>query len=86
MYEVVFTKDFKKELKKASKNNIALHKKIGKTLHFLSTNVNHPSLKLHKLKGLEYWSVFIDQGHRIKIKITDRYVFCLKFGTHKEVY
>lgn len=86
MYEVVFTKDFKKELEKQVKRNPKLWRQVTKTLKLLNTDIKYKSLKLHKLSGTEYWAVSVNDSYRMKIKIEDKYVFCLKFGTHKQVY
>lgn len=86
MYEVVLPKPFRREWEKEAKQNPELWIKVRKTLRLLSSNVRHPSLKLHKLQGFDYWSVSVSLAYRIKIKITDRYIFCLKFGTHEEIY
>ncbi|EKE13569.1 MAG: hypothetical protein ACD_13C00010G0055 [uncultured bacterium] len=86
MYEVVLSKSFKKELEKQINHNRKLHGQVEKTLLLLNTNVNSRSLRLHKLSGMEYWSVSVNESYRIKIKIEDNYIYCLKFGTHNEVY
>ena len=86
MYEVVLPERFRKSWEKENKRNPKLWLKVRKTLRLLSSDIKHPSLKLHKLSGLEYWSVSIDKSYRIKIKITDKYIFCVKFGTHDEIY
>lgn len=86
MYEIVLSKSFTKELEKDIKRNPKLREKVIKTLHFLNSNINHKSLRLHKLTGTEYWSISVNESYRIKIKIEDKYIFCLKFGKHEEVY
>ena len=78
MYEVVFKKALKKTLKKTVRNNPDLGRRIGKTLYLLGTNINHQSLKLHKLSGIDYWAVSVNDSYRIKIKIEDKYIFCVK--------
>ncbi|MCX6704955.1 MAG: plasmid stabilization protein [Candidatus Woesebacteria bacterium] len=86
MYEVVLPSPFRRDWEKEAKRNPKLWAKVRKTLRLLSSDIKHPSLRLHKLSGLEYWSVSIDQSYRIKIRITDKYIFCIKFGTHEEIY
>lgn len=86
MYEVVLSRSFKKELGKQIKHNAKLRGKVEKTLLHLNTNINNRSLRLHKLSGTEYWSVSVNESYRMKIRIEDNYIYCLKFGTHKEVY
>jgi mRNA-degrading endonuclease YafQ of YafQ-DinJ toxin-antitoxin module len=86
MYEVVFKKAFRKALRKTVRNNPELGWRIGKTLSLLNTNINHRSLKLHKLSGTDYWAVSVSKSYRIKIRIEDKYIFCVGFGSHEEVY
>ncbi len=86
MYEVVLSRSFKKELEKQVKHNARLHGQVKKTLLLLNANINNRSLGLHKLSGTEYWSVSVNESYRMKIKIEDNYIYCLRFGTHKEVY
>ena len=86
MYDVVISKSFDKELRKEIKHNHKLWLHVNKTLKLLNSNVRHKSLKLHKLSGTEYWSVSIDAGYRMIIKIEGKSIICLKFGTHEEVY
>ena len=86
MYEIVFTRNFKKTIKKSGKNNPELLKRVEKTLRLLRTNIKHQSLRLHKLTGTDCWAVSVNDSYRMKIKIEDKYIFCLKFGTHEEVY
>lgn len=85
MYEVILSNSFKKELKKQVKKNPKLWNRVNK-MNLLNTNINHRSLKLHKLSGIGYWSISVTDSYRMKIKIEDKYIFCLKFGTHEEVY
>lgn len=86
MYEIVLSKQFKKESKKLVKNNNQLYSQLGKTLNLLNKNINSKSLRIHKLSGTDYWSVSINSSYRIKIKIEDKYIFCVKFGKHEDVY
>ncbi len=86
MYDVVLSKSFDKELRKEIKRNRKLWLRVTKTLKLLNSNIKHKSLKLHKLSGTEYWSVSVDAGYRMIIKIEDKSIICIKFGTHEEVY
>jgi len=86
MYDVVLSKSFDKELRKEIKHNRKLWLRVTKTLKLLNSNIKHKSLKLHKLSGTEYWAISVDAGYRMIIKIEDKYIICIKFGTHKEVY
>ena len=86
MYEVVLSNSFRKELEKQVKHNPKLWRQVTKTLNLLNTDIKYKSLKLHKLSGTDYWAVSVNDSYRMKVKIEDRYIFCLKFGTHEEIY
>ena len=86
MYKLVLSKRFKEELEKNVKGDVILWKKVTKTLHLLSENINHPSLKLHKLTGRNNWSVSISKSQRIIFTIQKEIIFCTDFGKHEEVY
>lgn len=86
MYRVVLSKGFHKELKKKVRQDPKLWQKVTKTLKLLSKDINHPSLRLHKLSGKDNWSVSVSRSYRIMINIENEIVYCAKFGTHKEIY
>ena len=86
MYKVVLSERFQKELKKNIKKDPRLWQKVTKTLETLSKDINHPSLRLHKLSGKENWSVSVTKSYRITINIENDILFCSKFGTHEDVY
>jgi addiction module RelE/StbE family toxin len=46
-----YTDYFKKRLKKKFEKNSKLKGKVSKQLRFLQSDIHHPSLKTHKLKG-----------------------------------
>ena len=52
----------------------------------LSKDINHPSLRLHKLSGRNNWSVSVSKSYRIMINLDNGIIFCVKSGTHEEVY
>ena len=86
MYRVVLSDKFKKELKKTIRQDPKLWLKVTKTLKLLTKDINYPSLHLHKLSGGDSHSVSVSKSYRIVINIQDDVVFCVKFGTHEEVY
>lgn len=86
MYQVSLSPKFKKELEKEVRGDNKLWKQVTKTLHLLSIDVKHPSLRLHKLSGKNNWSVSITKSYRLIFSIEKNIIFCTKFGTHEEVY
>jgi len=90
MYELVYTEDFLKKLKKLIKKNKSLYPKIEKTIIQLEKDPFYPSLKLHKLKGelKEYYSVSINMSYRIilDLVIKENEIILLNIGNHDEVY
>ncbi|OGM77148.1 hypothetical protein A2210_02400 [Candidatus Woesebacteria bacterium RIFOXYA1_FULL_40_18] len=86
MYRIVLSERFQKELKKKIKQDPKLWQKVTKTLKLLSKDINHPSLRLHKLSGRNNWSVSVSKSYRIMINLDNGIIFCVKSGTHEEVY
>ena len=90
MYKLVETDLYLKKLKKFLKKHKDIYKKYQKTILLLSQNPQHPSLRLHKLKGdmQEYHSVSIDIQYRIicDFIIIDDEIILVDIGTHDEVY
>jgi mRNA-degrading endonuclease YafQ of YafQ-DinJ toxin-antitoxin module len=86
MYEIVLSESFRKELIKAVKGNDVLWRKVTKTLNFLSSDIKHPSLRLHKLTGRNNWSISISKSYRMIIQIDKNKILCNEFGTHDQVY
>ena len=61
-----------------------------KTLAFLSSNYEHPSLRLHKITAVNppFYSVSINMSYRIAIDlmIEDDVIILLNVGNHIEIY
>lgn len=86
MYKVEFTKRFIKDLDKLISKNPQLKNKVSKQIKILRRNPRHGSLRLHKLAGLDQWSISINRSTRLIFSIRGNKVFCLRIGTHDEVY
>ncbi len=86
MYRIIFTKKFDQELKKLTKHNKTLKIRIIKTIKILSDNINQKSLRLHKLDGLDNWSISVNKSIRIIINVENEKIYLLQIGTHDEVY
>ena len=84
--ELRFTLSFEAEYTKIIKGNDPLKRKIAKQLELLRTNVNHPSLRLHKLSGGLFWSISIDKSVRILIILEKEWIYVYHIGKHEDVY
>lgn len=90
MAEIIYTESYNKRAGKIIKKHPELISQYEKTLKLLEINPNHPSLRLHKLKGKlsELYSVSINISYRISIDfiIEDDKIIPIDIGTHDEVY
>ncbi|PKL38317.1 MAG: plasmid stabilization protein [Spirochaetae bacterium HGW-Spirochaetae-1] len=90
MAEIIYTESYNKRAKKFIKKHPDLLSQYEKTLKLLEINPQHPSLKLHKLKGKlsELYSVSINISYRISIDfiIDDDMIIPIDIGSHDEVY
>lgn len=86
MYRIVFSKKFAKQLLKISRINRVLSGRVRKILSYLQLDPNHPSIRLHKLKSSQYWSVSVGMDIRIRFRIEKNLIFLVKIGTHDEIY
>lgn len=59
-----------------------------KTLELLKLNPFHPSLRLHKLKGRDHYSISINMKYRITLEfyIEGDTITLIRLGSHEEVY
>ena len=65
MYELVLSKKYQKGLEKITSRNVKVKLKISKTLKLLLKDIDHPSLRLHKLSGEGEWSISVTGDIRI---------------------
>lgn len=90
MAEIIYTESYNKRAKKFVKKYPDLLSQYEKTLKLLEINPQHPSLRLHKLKGKlsELYSVSINISYRISIDfiIEDDMIIPIDIGSHDEVY
>jgi len=88
--EIIYTDSYNKRAKKFIKKHPDLLSQYEKTLKLLEINPNHPSLRLHKLKGKlsELYSISINISYRICIDfiIEDDKIIPIDVGSHDEVY
>ena len=86
MYILSFSDKFQKQVKKLIKANPSLKSQIRKTVRLLAKDINHPSLRLHKLSGEKYWSISVNKRIRIIASWSEDRLNLLRIGTHEEVY
>ena len=90
MTEILYTDSYLKRARKFIKKHPELVSQYEKTVKLLEINPNHPSLRLHKLRGKlsELYSVSINISYRISIifLIKDDKVIPIDLGSHDEVY
>jgi len=77
---------FDKKLSKKLNKNPRLKKKVSKQLKLLQQNTNHPSLKVHKLKGkrVHEYSLWIEGNLRITYQIITNVILLTDIITHDE--
>ena len=77
---------FDKKLSKKLKKNPKLKNKVGKQLKLLQQNINHPSLRVHKLKGkrIDEYSFWIEGNLRITFQVIKDACLLTDIITHDE--
>ena len=89
-YTLIFTDSYKKRAKRFAKKHPELAEQYRKVLYFLKENPQHPSLRLHSLKGRlqNIYSVSINMSYRITLEllITEKEIILINIGSHDDVY
>jgi addiction module RelE/StbE family toxin len=88
MKKIEFSNPFKKSFKKTVSKNSDVAFAVMQKLFILSQDINHPSLKLHKLKGAlsNYYAISIEYDLRIILEISNDKLLLIDMGSHDEVY
>lgn len=90
MPKIIYTESYNKKASKFIKTHPELTGQYEKTLKILEGNPNHPSLRLHKLKGKlsELHSVSINISYRITLEflMENDIIVPIDVGTHDGVY
>lgn len=86
MYDIFLTERFKKELKKILRKDRSLKDRITKQFKWLEIDLKHKSLRIHKLSGINNYSLSVNMSIRIIFSIRGKRIMCLRIGTHDEVY
>lgn len=86
MQRILFSDKFQKQLVKLVRSDKQLGSGVKKTIELLRSDVNHPSLRFHKLSGVDYWSISVSKSIRIIARWEEDVFYLLRIGTHDEVY
>ncbi|MFZ2152605.1 MAG: plasmid stabilization protein [Microgenomates group bacterium] len=86
MYKIVFGNKFDQQLRNLTRHNRKYVVKIRKIVDLLEHDVDHPSLRLHKLSGTKWYSISVNKSIRILLSIEKGTIYLLKIGKHEEVY
>jgi len=87
-YKLVYDDKFIKKSVKFLKKHPDLKKRYYKILFILEENPFHPSLRLHKLKGTDYYSISITMNYRILLYflVVNDEIYLLDIDTHDNIY
>ena len=88
MRKIDFSNPFKKSFKKIVTKNADIAFVVIQKLFLLYQDINHPSLKLHKLKGelSNYYAISIEYDLRIIFEIDGDKIILINIGSHDAVY
>jgi mRNA-degrading endonuclease YafQ of YafQ-DinJ toxin-antitoxin module len=86
MSTIILFDKFQKELKSVVKGNSKLKNQIHKTVNLLQKNIDHPSLRLHKLSGQNNWAISVTKSIRIIMHWEKETLYLLRVGKHEDVY
>ncbi len=78
----VLTEQVKRDYKKLPR---AVQKKFKKQVRFLVENPRHPSLKIHRIRGTDYWEFYIDRSYRCVFRQDGATYYLLAAGPHKVI-
>ena len=89
-YKLIYTNSYIKRASKFVKKHPDLLSQYQKTLKLLEINPNHPSLRIHPLKGrLKYlYSISINISYRITLEffVSEKEIILVNVGHHNEVH
>ena len=90
--KLILTKTFARDAKRLLRRSPQLSKSIKETLELLESEVFHPFLRTHKLKGnlKDCWSCSVVYDVRIVFEIinddNEEAILLQTIGTHDEIY
>lgn len=86
MCDLFLAERFKKELRKILRKDPRLEGKVRKQLKLLIVDFRYKSLRIHKLSGQNNYSLSVNMSIRIIFSVRGKKIFCLRIGTHDEIY
>ena len=89
MTTINFSHHFRSSLKRLARKQPEVMTAVIEKILLFNHNINHPSLKLHKLSGTlkDHWSFSIEYDLRIVFRYTnDSNILFIDIGNHNEVY
>ena len=86
--KIEFSSSYRKVFKKLISKNPDIVFLVFNKLLVLSENINHPSLKLHRLKGnlKDFHAISIENNIRIILELKEDSILLINIGIHDEVY
>jgi len=89
-YKLIYTVSYNKRASKFIKKHPELLSQYKKTLKLLEINPNHPSLRIHPLKGKlkDLYSISINISYRITLEflVEGKEIILVNVGHHDAVY
>jgi mRNA-degrading endonuclease YafQ of YafQ-DinJ toxin-antitoxin module len=89
-YALIFTDSYKKRVQRFARQHPELKEQYRKTLLLLTQNPQHPSLRLHPLKGklAALHSESINLSYRITLEmiISEQEIILVNVGSHDDIY
>jgi len=89
-YKLIYTNSYIKRASKFVKKHPDLISQYKKILKILEIEPNHPSLRLHPLKGKlkNLYSISINISYRVTLEffVTEKEIILVNVGHHDEVY
>jgi len=89
-YKLIYTESYIYKAKRFVKKHPELISQYEKTLKILEIDPQHPSLRLHRLKGKlkDLHSISINISYRITLEFyfKDKEIILVNVGRHDEVY
>jgi len=90
MYRIIYTPGYNKRAARFLKKHPELAIQYEKTLKLLEIDPFHPSLRLHRLKGVlaGLYSVSINISYRVTLEMImqEKSLLLVDVGSHDEVY
>jgi mRNA interferase RelE/StbE len=82
MNEIILTQRLKDDYQDLP---AAVQKKLKKQIGFLTENLRHPSLRIHRIRGTIYWEFYIDKSYRCIFRLEGSTLYLLAAGLHKVI-